>query len=564
MSSNEIARNIALLSLPRTSFDGLSYCSASSEDFGAFLKDLPHTNPAELCSKLYALLPELAGLNVPPGRKMALLDLARPEAFACVQRLTRNLTINQTTAKMLSLSIAMLRHLAEGYKSVLVKTLESPAAPPHLAVSAGYSALAVLSQILMECWESYVPPPANTWLEIHAIYNIARFKGLDTLPYQESRVTSGARATIKSAYVVPLMIASADPGRYTPQDLRRIETFLLGNGDLVDFAQNHLEGIFVVDTQSDKGPQYSFKVDGTTNRHFRLRTFRLVKHIEERLASGTLSGLNDRLARELCKYWSREIKREDEHLTDSTRVHIVFGLSHIHRHLTQTKNLETYLKNLSLSKPKAHLSLTLMEDKPADHRDVFLGRQGKPSPLAPATPGQPLEDEKSTLRIYEGIRSNISAGGARVEFDAPGENLTAGELVYIQPLEGSQPQLGLVRWTRVTSALKRMVGVQFIADRPEPCAVSQLAPGTPQASVGGAEFPFHDSEHPSAGGEQYYPGMLLSLDADAHLVVTALPFRPYSSVMVHSAAGKKVTRLLSCRDATFHVSIFKLDSTSLK
>ena len=143
----------------------------------------------------------------------------------------------------------------------------------------------------------------------------------------------------------------------------------------MDFAKGNLEGIFVIDAQGDTGPQYSFKIDGTTNRHFRLRTFRLVRHMEEKLSTGTLSGLSERLARDLCKYWSNEIKRQDDPTPDDTPVTIIFGLGHIHRHLTQTKNLDSYLRSLAPLNPKDHLTLEDMEEAPSGNQGRFLNKQ---------------------------------------------------------------------------------------------------------------------------------------------------------------------------------------------
>src|SRR5690606_14481486 len=136
--------------------------------------------------------------------------------------LTKNLVLSPTTTKSLSLSIAMLKYLAEGYKSVLVNALKIPATPPNLIVSSSHSVIEVLSQILLECWECYIPPPANTWKEIHAVYQLVRLRNLESIAPDSSRTNTGAAATIRAAYVRPLLMASEDPSRYAPQELRQI------------------------------------------------------------------------------------------------------------------------------------------------------------------------------------------------------------------------------------------------------------------------------------------------------------------------------------------------------
>jgi hypothetical protein len=57
---------INTLTLPKDSFESLTFCGASKDELRDYLADLPHNSPAELCNRLYRLLPEVAGLKVPP------------------------------------------------------------------------------------------------------------------------------------------------------------------------------------------------------------------------------------------------------------------------------------------------------------------------------------------------------------------------------------------------------------------------------------------------------------------------------------------------------------------
>jgi hypothetical protein len=102
--------------------------------------------------------------------------MAEPEAIECVQRLTKKLRVTPATTKVLSLSIAMLRYLAQGYKAVLVTSLKFPSSPPNLLIGATYGAINALTQALAICWECYIPLPKNIWLELHSLYRIARIK----------------------------------------------------------------------------------------------------------------------------------------------------------------------------------------------------------------------------------------------------------------------------------------------------------------------------------------------------------------------------------------------------
>lgn len=545
MDAREINKLLEQLSLPKQAGGTLSFCAATPEAFKSHLEQLPHINPAELSNRLYRILPELAGLNVPAGRKLALLDLARPEVFNCVERLTKNLALGPNTTKTLSLAIAMLKYLAEGYKAVFATSMRMPAAPPNIVVSSGYAAVEIIGQILLECSACYINPPANTWLELHSIYQAAKLRNLDSISLESQRITTEVDATIRAAYVTPLLLACADPARFAPQELRRITAFLRTTANLVDFAQNHLEGIFVVNSQSDKGPQYSFKVEGTTNRHFRLRTNRLVRHLQDKLNAGTLSSQFKPLAPNLCQYWSQEIHRREEPKNDHSDAILIFGLGNIHRELSGTNSLEDYLQCLQTdgAAPKHHVEIA-GHTHPSHRDNLFLSRGNggldmaiKDKPITYAKPGATLKP----LRKYKAKRINFSSKGARFEFSAPSETLTTGEMVAAQQMGTGDWRIGLVRWIRVTPRLDRVIGVEFIPHLLEPCAVSQKTAGTEAA-------------------EQHYPALLNTQQALPCLLVSALPFREYSNVQLLTPRGRKPTKLLNLLNTTFHIACFKLEA----
>ncbi|MFA5630504.1 MAG: hypothetical protein WC997_03240 [Porticoccaceae bacterium] len=540
---SEVSRYIQQLSLPGDSRESLSFCPATPEGLKAYLEQLAHGNPTVLCNQLYQLLPEIAALQVPPGRKLALLDLACPEAIQCVEHLTKDLAITPATTKLLSLSIAMLRYLAQGYKSVLVNTLQLPAAAPNLMINSCYAAINVLSQILMECWECYIQPPRHTWQEIHALFAIARLSQLETVSITSQKAAVGIGSTIKASYMRPLLLACADPFRYTPQDLRQIAAFLASAGNLVDFAGNHGEGIFVVDPDSDRGPQYSFKAGGTTQRHFRLKTERLVKHLEQKAVTGTFGGLPRRLAKELSKYWSREIKRREDPVNDNSALTIVVGLSHIHRQLTGCATIESYIAQLHAE--GRHAGFTLQDRNDSDlHRDTFL----KQDHFANSTAfrDKPIEylveDNRRPLRKYVATRINYSTNGARIALKPQGETLYVGELIGMQ-LHGSTDWLiGLVRWTRVSQDLTRSAGIEIISTRPVPCVVSQFTAGSQEQ-------------------RQYYPGILTERGARPCVIAPALPFQEYAQVQIETRKSKRNLQLLETLEETYHVAAFGLPSS---
>jgi len=192
-------------------------------------------------------------------------------------------------------------------------------------------------------------------------------------------------------------------------------------------------------------------------------------------------------------------------------------------------------------------SLEIVEDTPPDHKDTFLQKSQSiniSSRLHQAVSKPSLQSEPfQTLRQYDAIRTNISSHGARVEFTAPTETLTAGELILIQPKNSNIRQIGLVRWTHVTPKLSRILGVQILTDRAFPCAISQVTAA-------------------SQGEQQNYPGLKFAMDNEEHVILPTLPFTAYSSGKLHLEGSRKNVRLLGCVESTFHVSIYKLETVS--
>jgi hypothetical protein len=276
-----------------------------------------------------------------------------------------------------------------------------------------------------------------------------------------------------------------------------------------------------------------------------LRTNRLVHHLQEKLNAGTLSSQFKPLAPNLCNYWSREIHRREEPKNDNSDAILIFGLGNIHRELSGTNSLEDYLQGLKTDGAPQRNHFEIAEQNPPRHHDnLFLSRSNggldmaiKDKPIAYVKPGAALKPQ----RKYKAKRINFSNKGARFEFSAPSETLTTGEMVAAQQMGTGDWRIGLVRWIRVTPRLDRVIGVEFIPHLLEPCAVSQKTAGSEET-------------------EQHYPALLNAQQAFPSLLVSALPFREYSSVQLLTPRGRKPIRLMNLLNTTFHIASFKLEA----
>ncbi len=544
------------LKLPAKSFDSLSFCSLEQEQIQAHINNLPYTNPPELCRQLYESLPQVAGLSIGPARKLAILDAFLPAVMNCVDKLTFNTAINEKTARSISLAQALLKHLAEGYKSTAVEASRSEEVIPKLLASSIFSAMSVLNRSIFNCWQCYLATPENFWPEVHNLYKLARKFNLET-----QAVTlpgSSQQVALRSAYLKPLLMSSINPGRYTPADLRTIFQELDQLTNLVDLRKGHEMGVFVVDTASSNGPVYSSRVQSTTANHLTLRTNRLVAALKMDADHdpGTARRLPERLAINLCQYWDEEQVRKDEHVDDDTEVLAIIGLAPIQRLMSRTSDLDEFLLKLDQAQHGKDYSLfsdrkpTYLQDKAQaedawhdsfDSTDRKFSFADRKKPEDEAIDFEKVEIKRKTerkkIRGYYATRVNTSSRGACIEFREPPANLTPGELIYLKEKASDQWRLGFIRWLQVTPRLYRLAGVEFLSGNIKPCAACIVKLDRPSSP--------------------YLPGLILINGNQTEAILPSMPFKVRQRVKFLTMESDKICPLRKVLDTTFHVTRFQ-------
>jgi hypothetical protein len=545
------------LRLPRQSTESLSFCNADSEALKQYIHQLPYTDPPTLCGQLYRNIPEVAGLKAEPAKKQRLLDLLQPVALDCTEKLTRNLAVNEKNTRVLSLSVAILRSLAEGYKAIIVDNCGRDDMLPGTLVNSIQGALSVMNRLLLTCWQTYIQPPGNFWQELHSLYQLARGFELDTTP---ATATPFQGQSVRTAYLKPLLLACANPGHYTPTELRSIFDFLDNGAQLAELAPGSERGLFVVDTQGNKGPVYASRVSGIAKQHVRLRPDKLVNLITDMKAESNLKGLPVRIADDLCKYWSSEQVREEEHHDDETEVTVVLGLTRIHRLLAKSKSFEDFLirldqhhhgedyKLFSDRKPAYLQDQLSAEDAWHDaydssdrHFTEHKEKNGSPeSPLDYKPVDIRRKPTAKPIKAYPGMRINTSRRGACVELGDTVESLSPGELIAVQEKGTEDWQFAIVRWVHTTPRLNRLAGMEFLSGRPRPCAACVVRTDRPVSP--------------------YLPGLLFDpADGALEVILPSMPFKARQRVRIMSLDGEFITQLTDTLESTFHMSRFTLE-----
>lgn len=545
---------IQRLSLPPAAVSELSFCATSLAGVAVFLDELPRTNVAEVLNRLYRAMPEIAALDCEPRVKIDMLNLLRPVILQYTDHLTVRIAISEKTTKQVSLALALLRNLARGYKTIIVGLQPAGADYRLLLADAIEDAISVLAKMLVTCWQCFLAPPANLWREIHALYLLARSRDC-AAPIPLSNQALGPRA----AYLRILLMAAAEPARFTAADLKRLQAFLETHAHFATLEEPADNALFVIDTDSDQGPLLNAKRPASgrpAEGLLGLRSGDLVTYIDRHAHTADLP-LPRRLIPQLRRYWSSEIMREEDHVDDHGKVAVVFGLTRLHRLLTASRNIGEYAARCQVlqasaaaGQPGSMPALNPLEIPTRIWHDA-PDNDAPPSAtwLQPsrANPDDPIQYTPLVATLGEDLiqptaatRINTSEKGACLELAAPPDHLAPGELVGINTAEDQQWRVGLVRWTRTTASLTRLLGIQFLSIDITPCAVAMVRGNTPQAT--------------------YFPGLILDQSGDAaDLLVPSMPFTDHCQIDIITSQWRKTATLPPAQETTFHLSLFRLD-----
>lgn len=553
-SSTPSAKSLlARLSVPANRTRTLSFCDASQDGIDVFLADLPVANSPEVLNRLYRAVPEVAALEGDCGLRLTLLQRLQPVIFHHVEQLTDRLTVTDKTARQLSLAMALLKNLALGYKSVVADLVSTGSDDRQQLAAALQLAIKALSRMMTTSWQCFVNPPANLWREIHTLFLLAGAQNVEKLTPFSAQDHADPGQAPRTAYLRILLVAAADPARLSPRDLKQLLNFLdtyAHHAELVSPCENPL---FIIDPNRDRGPILSTRMRASSPSFIGLDSNRLATFIDRYLAPSEIQ-LSPRLLAQVRRYWSTAILRREEHREQREQIQVVFGLSRLHRLITETANIDAFVSHCQVNALRAGQRLLSIEDTRPQNmwHDT---RESDPSVnwLQPAHRNPedpiaytPLAAQKSGDHptIFEATQVNISEHGACIEIGTAPDNLTPGELVAIRADSSARWRMGLVRWTRTTAAFSRLAGMEFFDLTTYPCAVALI----------------RNNQRTSA----FFPAFLARPgNGEENLLVPSLPFTEGSQVLLIEARQRGGARLTEIIEATHQLTLFHIEREPL-
>ncbi len=575
--SNKLELLLQRLQPPALNLETLSFARPKVSEIEKFIQRLPTTNSAKTAQLLYGALRELNQLKLEPDAKLALIEPFQTHAVNCADALTKNLSLSEQTVRAISTAQALLKHLLLGYKAVIAAAAQASEVEPKLIAQAVHGAFVSMNRILLTCWQCYIAPPDKFWLELHTLYRIANYFYTDQQTVTWLEGGQKMRSTLTTAYLKPLLLSCANPGHYTPVEIKQVFTFLDKWAMLAELAPGHEEGLYVVDLDSDNGPVYASLAGPITANYVRLRNDKLVQALRDHFArehSGDIKliTLPDRIVRNLCEYWGQEKVRSEEHREDETPVQVVLGLTAIHNELSGHHSVDEFLNDVDkhhnlkayelfgADTAKLHNKAIGNEDAWGEsgydtqtrHSESEEAVRATPTPSAPP-PDEPVAAQRSAPRPpvhHQARQLNTSERGACIEFANDPKQLSPGELIAIK--DATQPDhnwtLGIIRWVHITPRLKRVVGIEKLQLAVEPCAACVI----------------NDQRATSP----YLPGLLFQEEtqgkvsdpalADAEVIVPSMPFKQRNQISLLSSTREQRYMLGEPTDTTFHLSRFKV------
>ncbi len=440
----------------------LAFHDLEPDEMESWLERLPSAQPGEAARALVAQLAELRKANLTVRSRLKLLELMRDKAESLLPDIEQRLGgASLPLAPALQQAVIdgnnLLKALALGYAMVADAVCGKWSGrgfqkPLLLAVS---QALRLNGRRLELAYAAYARGSRSAWTELHRLYRLARAAGAASMPAEN------AAESPERLYVNALLLAFAEPTRFAPGDLDRVQFYLERYG--------HLAQLEPASTLPAPGERGAFLVrEGATEAGFSLHRWRdgalqpsdlvlrcdpLVKKLLAQIGGLERGILPAKLGlpriaarpeylpllRELAKLWSAPPSRRHPRMRFHPRVDVVLGCT----------------------------ALRAFIAGPAFHRRTQDG------PIAADAEGE-MTEWSVTNESPDGFALRYVGGNT-------GE-VKVGEILAIRPRGSSAMHIAIVR--RATSTVASLeIGVQMLASRAAATTVNLPGESGPESVV---------------------------------------------------------------------------------
>ena len=459
------------LQLPAQDLSTLSFCnSARTATVEAWTHALPVMRVQQTSGLLYQALPEVNGLKTSVDTRLEMLEILRPFAQQCIQRLSKEflnqpLILGEQSLKTAIVAQALQNHMINGYLLVireLTRKLKPNKGPHKKLELACHRAITGAGLLILRSYQLYTQIPPKLWLELHGVYRIAEYYQFTEQSVNDDLLVDSPACTLTQAYLRPLLLGCARPNQMRQTEVSAVYESLenwVSMARIHDVNRQKQDNLFLVNLADDCGPLYKSRFTGSHDMELReIDISQLVaslkKHNEQREAGKELITVSHIVSAALLEHvsraWSVAQQRAFERHPSKAIIEVCVGLSNLHYQSTNGMPFDDFLGRNEDNEDEAHFDA-----------DPWLTDFDTPT-----TKGTSADAQLSP--IYKIRVVDTSAGGYCLEWrDVIPNQVKAGELIGLRDPGRHRWGMGVVRWIQQQRNATRL-GIQLLAPKATP------------------------------------------------------------------------------------------------
>ncbi len=514
-----------VLRIPAQQEAGPSGFDSRPQHIEQWINGLPRADIGEMARLVYKGLHELNRVMLPETDRARIAEMFREPVHHLAMTLKKHyiglsFPLPRKKQRVALLARELQAEMAIAYKAVIEDRLAGPV--PRLDNKAlfqlAHRVMYYLSQVLLRCYQIYIPPPNNLWREIHRLYLFAQQNGMHNMVVENQIGEHSFDCSIASLYKQIVLLSLAGPYRLRQSEIETINTMLVDWERFVQINKitdpEQQTGMCSINLNGDEPPGY-LTLCSDTNIHFCrvLEAAPLIEVVGHHIvagipvqapgALGRTNKLSVELLRRLVLAWGGMAKRNFPRTTKNSNILVTLGLRALHYFISPAPRHEPHARIDSLKDPDGSpaaktpaLDLDLV---PLDDRHGGLvGKHASAKSRLPAKPvfgvthlvtrkGDPWDplvilqtsgddhaeaDPSARHDFHVCTTVNESAGGFCLVWlpiegsTHSGLSALVGELIGMQELDDvnkSRWGVGVVRWMKSRDGKQLELGIQKLA-----------------------------------------------------------------------------------------------------
>ncbi|MBI3775514.1 MAG: hypothetical protein HY273_08170, partial [Gammaproteobacteria bacterium] len=343
---------IGVLHIPEQLETGLSGFDSRPRHIEQWINGLPRADIGEMARLVYKGLHELNRVKVPEADRFKIAEMFREPVDHLAMTLKKHyiglpFPLPRKKQRVALLARELQAEMAIAYKIVIASKLSNGVSRlDNKTLSQSlHRAIYYLSQVLLRCYQIYIPPPNNVWREIHRLYLYAQETRLHEIVVTNQIGEHSFDSTIASVYKQVVLLSLAGPYRLRQSEIETINTMLV---DWQHFAHIHeitdpeqQTGMCSLNLNGDDPPGYlTLCSDQNINYCRVLDTTPLIEVVGQHIvagipvhapgALGRANKLSVELLRRLVLVWGAMAKRNFARATKNSNILVTLGMSAMH------------------------------------------------------------------------------------------------------------------------------------------------------------------------------------------------------------------------------------------